>query len=59
MKKYKYFVSYFYTNGTFVGNVNIEIQIGNLITGFGDIRKIQDFIETREPKIDKAIILYW
>jgi hypothetical protein len=59
MKKYKYFVSYAFVNGTVIGHGNIEILIDDPITDSDDIGRIQNFIKTCNPKVERVIILYW
>jgi wobble nucleotide-excising tRNase len=59
MKKYRYFVSYAFVNGNVIGHGNIEILIDDPITDSNAIRRIQDFVKTRDPKVEQIIILYW
>jgi hypothetical protein len=59
MKKYKYFVSYYFTTGTSMGYGNTEVIIDSPITGYQDNLKVQDAIKNSDPEREKVIILYW
>lgn len=57
--EYKYFVSYFFKNDTFIfGTGNVEIARNKKITTFEDIREIVKHLEENEGMKNVTIISY-